>query len=286
MAKPKHRKFKADKFIDIFAEHLHLLRDFARCFDDSRFSNEDDFNFDAFKELAAETASSDPNMLEHLYRAYDMSKDAYGHEVLCAVIKGKGLAVDDTLPVECLAIWLHNYDQDAFNFAYDRMQFNHLERVTMYRVDPPKNFDPDNGHLEAFADALKKTFKNDKGSSNVLVRQYTENDCLNIIIYHERRTQAQLIFKDKQDVVGPLILRPAKQDFVSFNHSTGELQIDASYTKEKCALRKSFADNFPWRRGAVRDVGSPESIRSGYYCRYRIFDAGQRSRSLSDLNRD
>jgi len=231
----KHRKFKADRFVDIFAKYSHLLRDFARCFDKSRFSSKDDFNLDAFKKLISKT--NNPNMLEHLYRAYDMSKDVYGHEVLCAVIKDNGWLVDHTLPVECLAIWLHNQNQDAFNFAYNRIQFNHLEKVTMYRVDPPKNFDPGNGHLKAFTEELKKTFQTEKGSSNVMVRQYIENNCLNIIIYHETRTQAQLIFKDKS-AVEPLMLRPAKQDFVCFNYTTGELQINASYTKEKRAIRR------------------------------------------------
>lgn len=124
MARAKHRKFNADKFVDVFAEHLPLLRDFARYFDDTRFPSEEDFDLDTFKELVAGAVTSDSNMVEHLYRAYDMSKDSYGHESLCAVIRGKGWTVDDSLPVECLAVWLHNYDQDTFNFAYDRMQFN------------------------------------------------------------------------------------------------------------------------------------------------------------------
>jgi len=246
MAKSKHRKFKAGKFLDVFAEHPHLLREFARKFDDKRFPSEEDFNSDVFKELAAEAVKTDPNMVEHLYRAYDISMDPYGHESLCAVIKNKGWSVDDSLPVECLAIWLHNYDQDQFNFAYDRMNFNHLEKVTMYRIEPPENFDAGKARVTDFEDTLKEAFQDDKGSSNVLVKSYEENDCLNLIVYHEKRTQAQLVFKDRSDAVGPLMLRPAKQDFLSFNKSTGELQVDASYTKEKTALRRAFA--LYWRR--------------------------------------
>lgn len=244
MAKSKHRKFKAGKFLDVFEEHLHLLREFARKFDETRFPNEEEFTLNAFKELAAGSLKTDPNMVEHLYRAYDVSMDPYGHEALCAVIKNKGWPVDDSLPVECLAIWLHNHNQDQFNFAYDRMNFNHLEKVTMYRVEPPEDFTGGNGHVQAFENALKDAFEDDKGSSNVLVRKYEEDDCLNLIIYHEKRTQAQLIFKDRSDAVGPLMLRPAKQDFLSFNQTTGELQVDASYTKEKAALRMAFAGKF------------------------------------------
>jgi hypothetical protein len=151
MAKSKHRKFKAGKFLDVFAEHSHLLREFARKFDDKRFPSEEDFNSDVFKELAAEAVKTDPNMVEHLYRAYDISMDPYGHESLCAVIKNKGWSVDDSLPVECLAIWLHNYDQDQFNFAYDRMNFNHLEKVTMYRIEPPEEFDVGKARVTDFA---------------------------------------------------------------------------------------------------------------------------------------
>ena len=244
MSKPKHRKFKADKFVDTFTDHTELLRTFARKFDSSCFPAEEDFTLEAFKELASQAVTSNPEMLEHLYRAYDMSEDSYGHEALCAVITSKGWTVDDSLPVECLAIWLHNQDQDTFNFAYDRMHFNHLEKVTMYRIAPPEGFDPGNGHLGPFSDALRAEFQDEMGSSNVLVRQYTENDCLNIIIYHEKRTEAHLIFKDLPGVVGPLMLRPVKQDLVSFNHATGELQIDASYAREKRTLRKAFAGKF------------------------------------------
>ena len=244
MAKNKHRKFKAEKFLDVFEEHGHLLRDFARKYDENRFPLVEEFSLEAFKDLIAEAVKTDPTMVEHLYRAYDMSMDAYGHEALCAAIKNNGGAVDDSLPVECLAIWLHNHDQDQFNFAYDRMNFNHLEKVTMYRIEPPDGFNPGDGHVKAFEDALKEAFQDDKGSSNVLVKSYEENDCLNLIIYHEKRTQAQLIFKDRTDAVGPLMLRPAKQDFVSFNQSTGELQVDASYTKEKTTLRRAFAGQF------------------------------------------
>ena len=203
MAKSKHRKFNADKFVDVFADHLQLLRDFVRCYDGALFPNEGDFSLDAFKELAAEAVISDPNLVEHLYRAYDISKDPYGHEALCAVIRGKGWTVDNDLSVECLAVWLHNYDQDTFNFAYDRMNFNNLEKMTMYRVEPPEVFNATDENLTAFEDALKEVFQNDNGSSNVLSRKYTENDCLNIIIYHEKRTQAQLIFKGRENAAWP-----------------------------------------------------------------------------------
>jgi len=50
MAKPKHRKFKAGKFLDVFAGHPHLLRDFARKFDDKRFPVENEFSLEAFKD--------------------------------------------------------------------------------------------------------------------------------------------------------------------------------------------------------------------------------------------
>lgn len=244
MAKIKHLKFKAGRFLDVFAEHPHLLRDFAQKFDNNRFLAEEDFTLDAFKQLVADAVKTDPPMVEHLYRAYDMSMNTYGHETICEVIKKMGLRVDDSLPVECLTIWLHNHDQDQFNFAYDRMSFNHLEKVSMFRIAPPHHFEAASEQVQAFENVLKEAFENDKGSSNVLVRSYEENDCLNLIVYHEKRTQAQLIFKDLKDAVGPLMLRPAKQDFISFNQKTGELQVDASYPKEKIALRKAFAKEF------------------------------------------
>src|SRR5690606_16279058 len=117
MAKPKHRKFNGDQFVDKFGNHPHLLRDFTRNFDPSLFSDETSFDLAQFKELAAEAAKKNPTMLENLCRAYDLSNPC-GHETLCDVILTHKLPLDDELPVECLAIWLHNTNEDLFHFAY------------------------------------------------------------------------------------------------------------------------------------------------------------------------
>lgn len=113
MAKPKHRKFNGDKFIDTFEDHPALLRDFARIFSQAYFQEEEAFDLEGFKEFVGEAVATDPTLVEHLYRAYDFSKDTYGHETLCEVIGENGWAVDHDLPLECLAIWLHNQDKCA-----------------------------------------------------------------------------------------------------------------------------------------------------------------------------
>lgn len=243
MAKLIHRKFNGERFVDKFAEHPQLLRTFARSFDATYFPDEETFELDAFKELAAEAAARNPDLLEHLCRAYDLS-DPRGHEAICQVARDEGLDIDHSLPVECLAIWLHNTREDLFHFAYDRYAFNQVEKTTIYRIPPPDEVADNETALAEFENALKEAFQEDKGSSNVLVRQYEENDRVNIIIYHEKRTQAQLVFKGQADVVAPIMLRPAKQDFLSFKRDTGELQIDASFSKEKKVMRRAFAGSF------------------------------------------
>jgi len=42
--------------------------------------------------------------------------------------------------------------------------------------------------------------------------------------------------------VSPTILRPAQQDFISYNNETGQLEIEAGFEKEETALRKAFAE--------------------------------------------
>ncbi len=244
MGKTKRYKLKADEFIDTFAEHLDLLLSFIRVYNKEAFPNEEEFSLEAFKDIISKAATDDPVMFEYIRQAYDMFKDPYGHETLCAVIVDKKWEVDHSLPVECLAIWLHNKDQEIFNFAYTRMQVNHFDKATMYRSDPIADFESEERNLTEFSNRLKTEFLCDKDSSNVTAREYKEHDCINIIIYHEKRTKSYLVFKGRKNVIGPQVLRPIKQDFISFNYKTGELHVEARFPKEKLILRKAFAKGY------------------------------------------
>jgi hypothetical protein len=42
--------------------------------------------------------------------------------------------------------------------------------------------------------------------------------------------------------VSPTILRPAQQDFISYNNKTGQVEIEAGFEKEETTLRKAFAE--------------------------------------------
>lgn len=243
MPKPKHRTFNGERFVDKFGQHPLLLRDFARKFDSNLFPSEADFQLDDFKELAADAAKKNPTMLENLCRAFDLSSER-GHDALCQVMRDAGLEIDDTLPVECLAIWLHNTDEDLFHFAYDRYAMNQVDKASIYRVEPPEKLPDAEEIYAAFEETLKKAFEEERGTSNVLVRKYEENNRLNIIVYHEKRIQAQLVFKNSTNAVAPVLLRPAKQDFLSFHRETGELHIDASFSNEKKLMRRAFAGTF------------------------------------------
>ena len=63
-------------------------------------------------------------------------------------------------------------------------------------------------------------------------------------MYHEKRVKAELIFKGTSTSlkVSPTILRPAQQDFISYNNETGQVEIEAGFEKEEAALRKAFAE--------------------------------------------
>ena len=78
----------------------------------------------------------------------------------------------------------------------------------------------------------------------MLVRHYQEGSYMNFIVYHEKRTQTPLIFKGTRTHprVSPTVLRPVQQDFVSYNHETGQVEIEARFGSEETTLRKHFAE--------------------------------------------
>lgn len=91
---------------------------------------------------------------------------------------------------------------------------------------------------------LEAEFKDHKNSDRVLARCYREGTYTNFIIYQEKRTQAVLVFEGTkvQPKVSPTVFRPAQQDLVSYNHETGQIEIEARFEKEEALLRRSVAE--------------------------------------------
>lgn len=246
MGKLKHRTFNADRFLDKFEGQETILRNFVNLWRDRLELDVVSLDVPKFKEFLVDgDRDSKDDLLESLYMAYDLSTER-GHEDILAACSYNGYNPDENgeLPVECLSLKVRSENEDAFNLAYDRYNVWRAERFTIFQGKTPTDIPDVDASSIAFQARLAEVFKGHKSSDRVLVRHYQDGAYTNFIVYHEKRTKAELVFKgtNTQPKVSPTILRPAQQDFISYNQTTGQVEIEASFEKEETSLRKVFAE--------------------------------------------
>jgi len=241
----KHRTFNADRFLDKFQRREVLIQNYAGFWDGRLDVQAATLDVPRFKEfLVNGNGDGKDELLEGLYRAYDLSSER-GHEDLVAACRDFAYEPDPKgeLPVECLSLKVRTENEEAFNLAYDRNTLWRAERFSVFRGKEIKAIADASAAAVQFQRKLAEVFKDDKKSDRVLVRQYQEGAYTNFIVYHEKRTKAELIFKGTRTrpLVSPTVLRPAQQDFISFNNETGQVEIEARFENEETTLRKLFA---------------------------------------------
>lgn len=242
----KHRAFNADRYLDKLQGHVPLLGAYVGLWNGRLDLDRATLDVPTFKDfLVNGDGDGKDELLEGLYRIYDLCTDR-GHEDLVAACQECGYDPDSDgeLPVECLSLKVRVENEEAFNLAYDRNTMWHAERFTIFRGESIKAIADPSAAASRLHDKLAEVFKDDKKSDRVLVRQYQEGQYTNFIVYHEKRTKAELIFKGTRTrpKVSPTILRPAQQDFISYNNETGQVEIEARFENEEATLRKSFAE--------------------------------------------
>ncbi|MCZ2150859.1 MAG: hypothetical protein LC126_24195 [Bryobacterales bacterium] len=245
----KHRAFNADRFVDKFEGHEDLLRAYTGLWKGSLRVDTASLDVPLFKDFIVNGDGDGASMdqfLEGLYRAYDLSSER-GHEDIIASCRDVDPDYDPDpggkLPVECLSLKVRTGNEDAFNLAYDRAALHQAERFSIFQGEAGLAIPDARAVAGEMQETLSALFKNDKHSDRVLVRQYQEGVYTNFIVYHEKRTQALLTFQGTkvQPKVSPTVLRPAQQDYISYNNETGQVEIEARFEKEQTALRKTFA---------------------------------------------
>jgi hypothetical protein len=242
----KHRKFNIDRFLAKFENHEEILRSYIRRWNKNVTTEVSSLNVDGVRKLilSKDWPGKDPFM-EGLYRAYDLCTPD-GLEALrraCAALP-KPPDPKEVLAVEPLSLKVLDKHEDAFNRAYAECSLQKAERFSIYQGKggrPIKNASKAAAQLQSL---LAADFKGRKNSDSVLVLPYEEDSYVNFIVYHEKRTQALLTLKHarKKVKVSPTVLRPAQQDFISYNSKTGQLEIETQFEKEKETLRRRFAE--------------------------------------------
>lgn len=246
MGKLKHRTFNADRFLDKFQGQEVILRSFVGLWDGRLGLDTTSLDVPHFKEyLVNGDGDGKDDLLESLYMAYDLCTER-GHEDLVSACDECSYSPNGNgeLPVECLSLKVRTENEDAFTLAYDRYNLWRAERFTIFSGKSAAGIVDADAASSAFQAKLAEIFKDHKNSDRVLVRHYKEGAYTNFIVYHEKRVKAELIFKGTRmrPKVSPTILRPAQQDFISYNNETGQVEIEAGFEKEETALRKAFAE--------------------------------------------
>jgi hypothetical protein len=242
----KHRVFNADRFLDRFQGHEDLLRKYVAGFGPKLKVDADGLTIDSLKEfLVRGEGEARDEFTEGLYRAFDLCTER-GHEDLIAASNDWHYDPDPDgeLPVECLSLKVLAEDEEVFNLAYDRYTFWRAERFTVYRGKSPQPISDAERSKSLLQQKLGELFKADKDSDRVLVRAYSEDSYTNFVVYHEKRTKAELVFKGSRARlrVSPTVFRPAQQDFISYDQKTAQVEIEAGFESEERTLRKAFAE--------------------------------------------
>ncbi len=136
-----HRVFNADRFLDKFVGRESLIRQYVGSWN-GRANIADVATLDVprFKQyLVGGNGSGKDELLEGLYRAYDLCTER-GHEDLLAACRDFDYDPDPNgeLPVECLSLKVRTENEEAFNLAYDRNALWQAERFSIYQGPGPR----------------------------------------------------------------------------------------------------------------------------------------------------
>lgn len=241
----RHKKFPAHQFLDKFQEREEILRAFVGRWAECLGIDAASLDIPGFENLLGRTHGEGMDeMLEALYSAHDLCTER-GHEDLVEACRQNGYAPDpdEILPVECLSLKVRTENEEAFGMAYAMNSLREADRFTIHRAKAPAEIDGLDAAAGRFEEELVRVFRDEKRSERVLVRKYREGTYANFIVYHEKRTRTDIVLRDEagRTRVGTTTLRPAQQDFVSYDARTGQVEVEARLEKEENALRRCFA---------------------------------------------
>lgn len=275
-----HKKFNAHKFLDKFQDHEDILQAYVSLFAGRIMLNPDDLSIDSFKGYLASDShdSGHEEFLEELYRVHDMSsgrteQQERCHEELVGACKQMKPVyqpdAEGNLPIECLAMKIRSENIDAFDIAYNMHLYHHVDGFSEYKGEAGVDIQDCNLAAAEFQATLESVFAEDKNSDRVKVSHYRENGSVNFVVYHEKRTIAELVFDGRKNLITH-VLRPLQQDFIGYHSLSGKLKIRARFKKETNLIRRAFAEaclddpGFFDKDGAANRIDLPALLGEGF----------------------
>ena len=243
----KHRKFNADRFLDKFQGQEQLLRAYVAQWDGRLPLSTAALDVPVLKEfLANGDGDGKDAMMEGLYRAHDLSSER-GHEDLIAACRDYDIDPDPggQLPVECLSLKVLTENEEAFDLAYDRNTLWHAERFSIFRGKSAKAI-PDPAAVAAQVPGeAGRSVQGGQGQRPRARPAVPGRDLRQLHRLPREADQGRArVHRAEEPGKGscPRSWRPAQQDFISYNHETGQVDIEARFEHEETALRKHFAE--------------------------------------------
>ncbi len=172
-----------------------------------------------------------------LFDAYDLGdlQGAFFLRKSLQTYRITGAPAHDLAPEHLSLIVLTRWPE-VFMAAYDRLGMAKTDNFAFYTgpravalADPVRI-------AEVFQTELRRL----KRTPKVVVRSFVEDHIVNFIFYHEKAARAPLVIRDDLQIAG-LLHRPAQQDFISYDTTTGHLEIEVGNRPEQAPIRQAFA---------------------------------------------
>lgn len=242
----KHRTFNANRYLDKFDRHQDVLVAYIQQFEPLP-DVPAEWTVDSFKHYLTTQPDCEAfdNIQRGLWQAYDLCTPA-GHELMFDAMAQTGVNWPDAhdLCREVLSLRLYNDAPETFELSTSFLIASQVDKVTPFRGMEAKAVENPAEAAERFKARLAAMFTDSKGTNKVVVNHFMDGDVLNFVVYHERRMVSELLLEqDGEELkVRSHPLRPARQDFIAYLPTRGQLEISTAIKKERLMMRDAFAE--------------------------------------------
>lgn len=238
----KQRKFNARRFFGGFHDHEGEL---AALFNTFGQPLPDPFTTESAAKAASEDFGLTDPLTKLLYQMDDLATRK-GRDIISAT--AASFAIPEVPPGtdvtdQRAVLWLWNKDKDAFESAMDRLAASGVQggQIALFPGRTAQVIADDAAAVAGFEAQLNANIASWNGAERFTIHHYRDGDMLVILVFCERTAEVRLEMESGSNVVKTGIGKPVIQDVLFYDQSTGELEIEASHSKQREVLRNSFA---------------------------------------------